>query len=78
MCKVCKGRHPTVLHGSKIQKYKKKGNNEDIGTKENKPKEVKCTSTNTESDVVKICVHCSCTNQIKGYKQNSSHLCTSE
>ena len=24
MCKVCSGRHPTVLHGLKIQKHKKK------------------------------------------------------
>ena len=38
MCKVCSGRHPDL----KIQKYKKKGNNEDIDAKENKPEEVKC------------------------------------
>ena len=47
MCKVCSGRHPTVLHGLKIQKYKRKGNNEDTDTKENKPEEVKYASTNT-------------------------------
>ena len=37
MCKVCSGRHPTVLHGLKTQKYKKKGNNKDTDTKEGKP-----------------------------------------
>ena len=49
MCKVCSGRHPTVLHGLKTQRYKKKGNNEDTDTKEDKPEEVKCASTNTRS-----------------------------
>ena len=38
MCKVYSVRHPDL----QIQKYKKKGNNEDIDTKENKPEEVKC------------------------------------
>ena len=56
MCKVCSGRHPTVLHGLKIQKYKKKGNNEDIDTKEDKAEEVKCASTNTGSDVINMCI----------------------
>ena len=52
MCKVCSGRHPTILHGLKTQKYKKKGNNEDTDTKEDKPEEVKCASTNTRSDAI--------------------------
>ena len=56
MCKVCSGRHPTVLHGLKIQKYKKKGNNKDADTKEDKPEEVKCASTNTRSDVISMCI----------------------
>ena len=56
MCKVCSGRHPTVLHGLKIQKHKKKGNNEDTDTKENKPEEVKCASTNTGSGVISISI----------------------
>ena len=47
---------PTVLHGLKIQKYKKKGNNEDTDTKEDKPEEVKCASTNTGSDVISMCI----------------------
>ena len=41
----------SVLYGLKIQKYKE-GNNEDTDTKENKPEEVKCASTNTGSDFV--------------------------
>ena len=45
MCKVCSGIHPTVLHGLKTQKYKKKGNNEGTDTKEDKPEEVKCALT---------------------------------
>ena len=56
MCKVCIGRHPTVLHGLKIQKHKKKGNNEDTDTKADKPEEVKCASTNTGSDVISMCI----------------------
>ena len=56
MCKVCSGRHPTVLHGLKTQKYKKKGNNEDTDTKEDKSEEVKCASTNTRSDVISMCI----------------------
>ena len=56
MCKVCSGRHPTVLHGLKTQKYKKKGNNEDTDTKEDKPEEVKCTSTNTRPGVISMCI----------------------
>ena len=56
MCKVCSGRHPTVLHGLKTQKYKKKGSNEDTDTKEDKPEEVKCASTNTRSDVISMCI----------------------
>ena len=56
MCKVCCGRHPTVLHGLKTQKYKKKGNNKDIETKEDKPEEVKYASANTRSDVISMCI----------------------
>ena len=40
-----------------IQKYKKKENSELTDTKENKPEEVKCTSTNTgQSYVISICI----------------------
>ena len=56
MCKVCSGRHSTVLHGLKTQKHKRKGNNEDIDTNEGKPEEVKCASTNTGSDVIRMCI----------------------
>ena len=45
---------PTVLHGLKIQKYKKKENNEDTDTKEDKPEEVKRASTKTGSDVISM------------------------
>ena len=47
-------KHPSVLHGFKIQKYKKKGNNEDTHTKEGKPEEVKCALTNSGSDVMRM------------------------
>ena len=56
MCKVCSGRHVTVLHGLKTRKYKKKGNNEDTDTKEDKPEEVKCSSSNTRSDIISMCI----------------------
>ena len=54
MCTVCSGIHPTVLHGLKIQKHKKKENNEDTDTKEDKPEEVKRASTKTGSDVISM------------------------
>ena len=54
MCKVCSERQPKVSHGLKIQKYKKKGNNEDSDTKEKNPEKVKCASTNTGSDVISM------------------------
>ena len=44
------------MYGLKIQKRKKKGNNEDPETKEDKPGEVKCASTNTGSDVISMCI----------------------
>ena len=56
MCKVCSERHLPVLHGLKIQKYKKKANNEDNETEEDKPEQVKCTSANTGSDIIIICI----------------------
>ena len=54
--KVCSRRHPTVFYGLKIQKHNKKGNNEDTDTKEDKPEEVKCASTNTGSDFISMCI----------------------
>ena len=42
MCKVCSGRHPTILHGLKIHIYQKKGGNEDTDTKEDKPEDKTC------------------------------------
>ena len=47
---------PSVLHGLKIQKHKKKENNEDTDTKEDKPEGVKCASINTGSDVTSMCI----------------------
>ena len=76
-CKVCSGRHPTVLHSLKLQKCKKKGNNEDTKTKENKPEEIKFATTNTGSDVISMCI-VPVQIKIKGYQQNSSHLCAPE
>ena len=54
MCKVCSERQPKVSHSLKIQKYKKKGNNEDSDTKEKNPEKVKCASTNTGSDIISM------------------------
>ena len=45
-----------VLHGLKIQKYKKKRNNEDTDTKKNKIQEVKFASTNMGSVVIIMCI----------------------
>ena len=56
MSNVSSERHSNVLHGLKTQKYKKKGNNEDTDTKEDKPEEIKCPSTNTRSDVISMCI----------------------
>ena len=56
MRKVSSAIHPTVLHGLKIQKCKKKENNKETDTKENKPEEVKCATTNTVPDVINVCV----------------------
>ena len=56
MCKVCSERHSIVLHGLKIQKYKTKGNNEDTGTKENKPEQGKFASTDTGSQVISMSI----------------------
>ena len=47
---------PTVLYGLKIHKYKKKGNNEGTDTKENKPEEVECATTNNGSDTISMCI----------------------
>ena len=54
MCKVCSERQPKVSHGLKIQKYKKKGNNEDSEIKKKNPEKVKCASTNTGSDIISM------------------------
>ena len=76
MCEIWSRRHPTVLHGLKIKKYKKKGKNEGTDTKENKPEEVRCASTNTRSDVISMCIVPAQvkSKDTKGY----SCLCTSE
>ena len=68
---------PTVLHGLKIQKYKKKGNNEDTDTKEDKPEEVKCASTNTGSDVISMCIVPVQIASTSIYQQKGSYLCSS-
>ena len=48
--KLATRQHPVVLHSLKIQKYKKKENNEGNNTKENKPEELDSASSNTGSD----------------------------
>ena len=77
MCKVCSGIHPTVMHGLKIQKHEKKGNNEDTDTKEDKPEEVKCASTNTGSDVISMCIVPVQIASTSIYQQKGSYLCSS-
>ena len=77
MGKECSGRHPTILHGLKIQKHEKKGNNEDTDTKESKPEEGKCASTNTGSDVISMCIVPVQIASTSIYQQKGSYLCSS-
>ena len=56
MCKVFSVNFLKVLHSLKIQKYKKKGNNEDTDINERKEEKVKYALTNTRSDVVRMCI----------------------
>ena len=56
MCKVFSVNFLKVLHSLKIQKYKKKGNNEDTDNNERKAEEVKYALTNTRSDVIRMCI----------------------
>ena len=56
MRKVSSATHLTVLHGLKIHKCKKKENNKETDTKENKPEEVKCATTNSVPDVINMCI----------------------
>ena len=57
-CKVCNGRHPTILYGIKIEKNKsKKGGDEVAATlaTTKSQNEVKCASVNTGSNVISMC-----------------------
>ena len=56
MCKISSRRHFTVLHGLEIQKHKKKLNNEDTNTKEDKQEKIRRASINTWSDVISMCI----------------------
>ena len=56
-CKVCKGLHPTILHGIKIEKKKLKRGTDEVAATLATPKsqdEVKCTSINTGSNVTSM------------------------
>ena len=66
-CEVCNGRHPTILHGIKIEKNKsKKGTDEVAATlaTTKSQDEVKCASVNTGSNVSTVPV------KIKGSSGN--------
>ena len=57
-CKVCNGRHPTTLHGIKIEKKKSKREVDEVAATPATPKsqdEVKCALINTGSNVISIC-----------------------
>ena len=57
-CKVCNGRHPTILQRIKIEKHKsKKGTDEVAATlaTTKSQDEVKCASINTGSNVISVC-----------------------
>ena len=54
-CKVCNGRHPTILHGIKIEKKKSKKGTDKVAATPKSQDEVKCTSINTGSNVINMC-----------------------
>ena len=57
-CKVCNGRHPTILQWFKSEKNKSKKGTDKVATTlptTNSQDEMKCTSINTGSNVV--CAH---------------------
>ena len=53
-CKVCKKRHPTSLHGYKAGKRKAK--QQDSNSSEESKVTVNCSTANTKSDVISMCV----------------------
>ena len=53
-CKVCKKRHPTSLHGYKVEKSKVK--QLDGNSSEESKINVNCATANTKSDVISMCV----------------------
>ena len=58
LCKVCNGRHTTVLYGIKIEKKKSKRRTDVVAATPETPKsqvEVKCASINIESNVISMC-----------------------
>ena len=54
-CKVCNGRHPTILHGIKIEKKKLKKGTDKVAATPKSQDEVKCASINTGSNVISMC-----------------------
>ena len=57
-CKVCKGRHPTILHGIKIEKKNSKRETNEVAGTPVTPEsqdELKCASSNTGSNVISMC-----------------------
>ena len=53
-CKVCNGRHPTTLHGVKLDK-KDKASIKDEKNNGERNEEMKCAAINTYSDVIDMC-----------------------
>ena len=53
-CKVCNGRHPTTLHGAKLNK-KDKANIKDEKSNGEQSEEMKCTLINTDVQVLSVC-----------------------
>ena len=57
-CKVCNGRHLSILHGIRIEKKKSKRETDEVAALPSTPKsqdEVKCASINTGSNVICMC-----------------------
>ena len=54
-CKVCNGRHPTILNGTKIKKKKLKKGTDKVAAIPKSQDEVKCASINTGSNVISMC-----------------------
>ena len=74
-CKICNGRHPTILQGIKTEKHKSKKDTDEVAATLATTKsqdEVKCGSINTGSNVISMCT---VPVKIKGSSGNKT-ICT--